>query len=135
MGKKRRILLNGIEVLEGWPERLADAQRVTRFTSKGEQRPRIAYGGEELGWGDTPCRDCAAKAGQYHVLGCEYEKCPFCGEMISSHECDIDELDEEEDDAGSRLDQLEARAKKWLLIIIALLAAGGLIWLKKVGAF
>jgi len=39
------------------------------------------------------CR-CGAKEGQLHVfLGCDYERCPFCGGQLITCECDLPEED------------------------------------------
>jgi len=33
------------------------------------------------------CHDCGAKEGEYHKLGCDMERCPFCGHQLISCEC------------------------------------------------
>jgi len=33
------------------------------------------------------CHDCNAKEGQYHELGCDMERCPFCGGQLISCDC------------------------------------------------
>jgi hypothetical protein len=33
------------------------------------------------------CPACGAKAGDYHVLGCDVEQCPYCGGQLISCDC------------------------------------------------
>jgi hypothetical protein len=33
------------------------------------------------------CHDCGTKEGQLHVLGCDMERCPFCGNQLISCQC------------------------------------------------
>jgi hypothetical protein len=33
------------------------------------------------------CHDCGTKEGQLHVLGCDMERCPFCGNQLISCRC------------------------------------------------
>jgi hypothetical protein len=33
------------------------------------------------------CGDCHALEGQYHELGCDLERCPFCGGQLISCDC------------------------------------------------
>lgn len=33
------------------------------------------------------CHDCGAKEGEYHLPGCDMEKCPFCGGQLISCNC------------------------------------------------
>lgn len=36
---------------------------------------------------DKVCHDCGAIEGQYHLLGCDMERCPFCGGQLISCYC------------------------------------------------
>ena len=38
---------------------------------------------------ETPkiCHDCGVKEGQLHVLGCDMERCPFCGGQLIGCNC------------------------------------------------
>jgi hypothetical protein len=55
------------------------AQQVVHYTSNGIAYPRIRYGEDNARWGETPCNDCGAHKGQFHVVGnCQYEHCPVC---------------------------------------------------------
>jgi len=42
---------------------------------------------------EITCRDCGAKEGQLHQLGCDMEKCPFCGWQLISCDCLYKNLD------------------------------------------
>jgi hypothetical protein len=33
------------------------------------------------------CGDCHALEGEYHELGCDLERCPFCGGQLISSDC------------------------------------------------
>ena len=33
------------------------------------------------------CHDCNARAGDYHMPGCDVEECPFCHEQLISCNC------------------------------------------------
>jgi hypothetical protein len=96
-----KVDFRGVEVVAGWPERLAAAQACTVYTVNGFAYPRIRFGSEGVkGWGEKPCLDCAALAGEFHVQACEYEKCPSCGRMFAEGcGCEIEELGR---DAGAR---------------------------------
>jgi hypothetical protein len=83
------IMYNGVEDAEGWPEKIAEAQRTKTYTICGKEEPRIRFGEEKEKWGigQQPCRDCAVLRGQYHVLGCCVERCPVCGGQVFTCRC------------------------------------------------
>ena len=77
-----RIIFRGVQVSRGWPERLREAQLEITCRPNGVETPRIWYGGEPDWAHDRPCRDCAAIKGEYHVPGCDVERCPACGGQL-----------------------------------------------------
>jgi hypothetical protein len=89
---------NGVRVIAGWPEQIEAAQSVTTFSIAGVEHPRVRYGDESDDWGAdrVPCHDCAVIKGQYHVPGCDVERCPVCDGQAFSCDCDRDDVDEEE---------------------------------------
>jgi len=84
----------------GWQDFIDASQEESDITMKdGRVLSRVRYGDEPDDWGADrhPCRDCQAVKGQYHVAGCEVERCPNCGGQFMSCDC---ELEGEPDDAS-----------------------------------
>ena len=87
------VIYNGMRVIAGWPERIAEAQAMPTVTICGHEYPRIRYGKEPDDWGADrqPCHDCAVVKGQFHVPSCDVERCPKCGGQAITCECLDDE--------------------------------------------
>jgi hypothetical protein len=88
---KELIVYRGVTVLRDWPERIRQAQLETTCCPKGVEMPRVRYGDERDDWGanDRPCHDCAVIKGEYHVPGCDVERCPACdGQLWFGCDCD-----------------------------------------------
>lgn len=80
------VMFRGRGVIPGWPEKVAAAQRQTTVEIEGQVLPRLRYGAEGRGWASArvPCSDCAAIKGEFHVPGCDLERCPACkGQALS----------------------------------------------------
>jgi hypothetical protein len=91
--KGERVIYNGMEMIAGWPARIEAAQFVSNYEIQGTAYPRIRYGEEPDRWPTRPCHDCFVLRGQYHVPGCDVERCPCChGQAIA---CDCLPDDEE----------------------------------------
>jgi len=87
------VPFRGNEVAAFWPERLRSAQEVETYRLITHV-PRIRFGKETdfvLAKTHKACPDCAARAGEFHVPGCDAEQCPHCGGQAISCECDYDE--------------------------------------------
>ena len=56
------IFHNCVEMIEGWPEKIQQAQGVATYSIEGVDFERIRYGDEGEDWGARrfPCHDCPA---------------------------------------------------------------------------
>lgn len=84
------VTYNGVRMIKGWPEKIQEAQSQPLIEIAGEEHPRVRYGEEADDWGAErqPCHDCRVLKGQFHVLGCDVERCPVCGGQLIFCECD-----------------------------------------------
>jgi hypothetical protein len=89
------LIFRGMGVHPDWPERLRQAQRETTVSIGGVSLPRIRYGDEGRGWQVPrgPCGDCAAIKGEFHVPGCDLERCPSCRGQAISCGCPYDHVE------------------------------------------
>ena len=87
----KQVIYRGASVIEGWPEKIQDAQNITTCNPNGVEMSRVRYGSEEEDWGADggPCHDCAVIKGEFHVPGCDVERCPTCGGQIFGCECEF----------------------------------------------
>ncbi len=79
-----KIVYRGVSMVRGWPERIRAAQQITTCRRNGLEMPRFRYGFEPGRWGsaDRPCHDCCVIKGEYHVPGCDVDRCPACGGQL-----------------------------------------------------
>ena len=86
---KKTIVHNGVEMAEDWPEQIDVAQKEPTYQIGGRQFGRIRYGDEKDDWGarSQVCADCAVARGQFHVPGCDVERCPRCGGQVITCAC------------------------------------------------
>ena len=87
------IVYNGIEMVEGWPERIEEAQKLLEYSIGGVRYARVPYGAENDEWNadDGPCHDCSVVKGQLHVSSCDVEQCPACGGQAIGCDCEHDD--------------------------------------------
>ncbi len=93
--EKKFVTYNGVRVIENWPQKIEQAQLVQLIEKNGQRHPRVRYGEEVDDWGANkqPCHDCAVIKGQFHVEGCDVERCPVCDGQAMG--CDCDPIEDE----------------------------------------
>lgn len=88
--------INRGDMVEGWPDKIREAQTIRSYDVAGKEWPRVAYGKEtRMDWtaDNRPCHDCGALQGQLHVVGCDVEECPACHRQAISCSCPNDQAE------------------------------------------
>ena len=93
---RKKIIYRGVSMIEGWPEKIKAAQSVQTCFLGELEVSRVRYGDEPDDWGAGryPCHDCAVMKGEFHVEGCDVERCAGCGGQRFNCDCEPYEDDE-----------------------------------------
>jgi hypothetical protein len=85
-------------MLASWPERIRAAQLETTCRPNDVVMERVRYGSEREDWGadHRPCHDCGVIKGEFHVPGCDVERCPECDGQFGGCDCDWPDLGEDD---------------------------------------
>lgn len=97
MEQPKRVLYRGVPMIEGWPEKIQAAQKISHYTLNGRTIQRIRYGDEHSDWhaDKVPCHDCRVLKSEFHVPNCDVEECPQGGGQLITCDCPFDDLPEE----------------------------------------
>ena len=87
--EQRFVVFRGERMIEGWPEKIAEAQATAHYRMAGVDYVRVPYGSEQADWGaeQRACGDCCVIRGEVHVPGCDIEECPKCGGQALTCPC------------------------------------------------
>jgi hypothetical protein len=84
---------HGVRIIDGWREKIREAQLRTAYVIDGLPVERVRYGSETHDWGVGPrrqCHDCGVINGEFHVPSCDVEECPRCHGQVLSCDCPYD---------------------------------------------
>lgn len=97
--KAKFITYYSEEVHSAFPREMLDAQYLVEYIIAGEVFQRIRHGDEVFNGvrhKNERCAECLVKLGEYHVPGCDWERCPKCfGQAIGCGCGDDDKVEED----------------------------------------
>lgn len=64
-----------------------ESQKIKTIVIRGKRYKRVKYGSEITVPDYMPCGDCGVIKEEYHVFGCDIERCPKCGRQYITCNC------------------------------------------------
>ena len=82
--EKEYVTYNGIRMAPQWAKKIREAQKQVGYILGEKSYTRVRYGEELQDWGaeQQSCSDCGVRKGQFHVLGCDVERCAACDHQL-----------------------------------------------------
>ena len=86
---RRLVTYRGESMTADWPKKITQAQLRTTYVMGGKEVVRVRYGDEDGYYGadQQACHDCKVVKGEFHVPGCDVERCPKCGRQVIGCGC------------------------------------------------
>ena len=74
------------------------------------------------------CHDCGCEEGELHELGCDMERCPFCGEQLISCACSINLFEGKPFNEAKWIKMLNDKGRIPFVLIPIVCALCGKLW-------
>jgi hypothetical protein len=93
-----------IRTFFGWRDEGAFHRAAAEFSSLPEYEPASQE--------ENRCPVCSVAAGEFHIMGCPVEVCPWCSGQLTRCNCRFTLLNRERIDSDNHIDELYERATK-----------------------
>jgi len=105
VGNLKEGLADGeIRSFFGWRDEEAFQRAAAGFSSLPDYDPAA--------FSENRCPVCSVAAGEFHIMGCPVEICPWCGGQLTGCNCRFTQLGREQLDSDSHIDELYEKAAR-----------------------